>query len=74
MKDDGGYYCKCMDGSVGDNCKSHPCMTNVCGNYGICKRKNANYICSCIPGYIYTLKIDNLDCSKSLTNLIIFCY
>lgn len=51
LKEEGGYYCKCQDGTIGENCRSHPCMTNICGNHGICERKGElNYACRCIPG------------------------
>ncbi len=51
LKEEGGYYCKCQDGSIGENCRSHPCSTNICGNHGICERKGElKYACRCIPG------------------------
>lgn len=52
LKEEGGYYCKCQDGSIGENCKSHPCLANVCGEFGVCQRMGTDYECECKPGFI----------------------
>lgn len=54
LKEKGGYYCKCLNGKIGDSCQSHPCSTGICGQHGTCEKADSfgkNYMCNCAPGY-----------------------
>jgi len=64
LKEEGGFYCQCEDGSTGEeNCRSHPCSTNICGEHGICQRQGFNYVCKCIQGFVFLLFLIQLNCS-----------
>ena len=42
---------KVLRGQDITNCKSHPCISNPCGNNGVCEPDGPTYGCHCHLGY-----------------------